>query len=451
MVRRLRCWWTLGALAIALAVAAAACGDGDEEIPPAQASPTEGDRPSAVASPTTPAAGELVTPADVLRKDPNVTKTAEIEWGWMFELTGPPQIQVFGEVTGDGVKFAVDEINEAGGFQVGDTIYTIELLEHDTRSDVANTVAIATQLVRDDKVNVIWGPAALGEPEATQITQPNQVLHFCACQDRESTSLTSVEQAQGDSRWAFQTLPAVSGFFLQGALNTKEEFPEFTTVAMLCINTEIGQSVCGFYEEAYAAAGFELVGRENFPPGTTDYSPFLTRVRAEEPDILLNFDDAAAQINLLRQALELDVGKALNTSLTPDLLEPLLGPGVLDKIFLSGGIPRQAAQPTSQAAADYFERYADWKGGDLPPASFVSLLSYDFVYMLVAAMQQAGTVEDTTAISEVLETLHFSGAAEDDVFFDERHIAVMGSDDCTVIRGEADCIHNPPLRDEDGP
>ncbi|MCI0849528.1 MAG: ABC transporter substrate-binding protein, partial [Chloroflexi bacterium] len=105
---------------------------------------------------------------------------------------------------------------------------------------------------------------------------------------------------------------------------------------------------------------------------------------------------------------------------------------------------RQAAQPTSDKAAAYFERYEEFAGGTLPPASFVSLLTYDFVYMVVAAMQQAETVTDSTKIAEALETVHYNGVAEDDIFFDERHIAVMGSDDCTVIEGVAECVHNAP-------
>ncbi|MGB2695067.1 MAG: ABC transporter substrate-binding protein [Dehalococcoidia bacterium] len=449
MIAKQQTWWLVAMLLALLLAAGAACSDNknnggsDEDTPVPSA--TE-DVSAGTVEPS-----EIVTRDDVLHKDPGVTKTAEVDWGWLFELTGPPQIQVFGQVTGDGVKLAVDEINKdctsegICGFQVGDTIYKINLIDSDTQSDVARTVSLTTKLIRDDHVKVIWGPATLGEAEATQLTQPNKVLHLCPCQDREHTSLDTFEKAAGESHWEFQTLPAISRYFLQGAQGTREDFPELTKVAILCINTEIGQSVCGFYEDAYREAGFEIVGREEFPPGTTDYTPFLTRLRSKQPDILLNFDDAAAQINLLLQAIDLDVGEALQTSLTPDLLNTLLGPDkVRQKIFLAGGIPRQAAQPTSQAAADYFERYQAFSGGELPPASFVSMLTYDFVYMVIASMQQANTVDDTTAIADRLEVLHYAGAAEDDIHFDNRHISVMGSDSCPVIKGVSNCVHDPP-------
>lgn len=452
MVAKRQTWWLVALLLALLLAAGAACSDNKDN---GEDTPVPGATEDASAGTVEPS--EIVTRDEVLHKDPGITKTAEVDWGWLFELTGPPQIQVFGQVTGDGVKLAVDEINKdctsegICGFQVGDTIYKINLIDSDTQSDVARTVSLTTKLIRDDHVKVIWGPATLGEAEATQLTQPNHILHLCPCPDREHASLDTVEKAAGDSHWEFQTLPAISRYFLQGAQSTRKNFPQFTKVAILCINTEIGQSVCGFYEDAYREAGFEMVGREDFPLGTTDYTPFLTRLRSKQPDILLNFDDAAAQINLLLQAIDLDVGEALQTSLTPDLLNTVLGPDkVRQKIFLAGGIPRQAAQPTWPPAAAYFERYKAFSGGELPPASFVSMLTYDFVYMLVASMQQADSVDDTTAIADRLEDIHYAGAAEPDVHFDNRHIAVMGSDSCTVINGRTvtngrpGCVHEDP-------
>jgi ABC-type branched-subunit amino acid transport system substrate-binding protein len=114
----------------------------------------------------------------------------------------------------------------------------------------------------------------------------------------------------------------------------------------------------------------------------------------------------------------------------------------------AGAAPRQGVQPTSQKAADFFARYAAYKGGQdkLPIANFVSLMTYDYAYMVAAAMQQAGTVDDTTAIAKKLETLHYNGVAEDDLFFNSRHLAVHGTEPCIVQTGADDketikCTH----------
>ena len=446
MITRVRFWLFL-ALLIVATMAAAACGDGsgttDEDgTPPATAA--DDATPSDV---TPPPAGEIITIEDILAKDGTATKTAEVEWGFMFELSGP--LAGFGEPAGDGVLLAVQEINAAGGFQVGDTIYTIKLIEHDTESNVAKTIDIVTGLVRDNEVNVIFGPASIGDAEVTQRTQPRQILNICPCPEREITSLASVEKMEADARWAFQTLAAPSKFLPPGARNTAEEHPEFETFATICLSTQIGEAFCQFFEDAYSEAGFQHVGgRKSVPIGTSDFNPVLTSLRGDNPDIILNFVDAGvAQFNLLKQSWQLDVGQFyIGVAVPLDLFEALVGDGIRDKIVSAGAAPRTHAQFTSEKSRVFFEDiYTPFlEGGNLPFGAFAALMTYDPVYMLVAAMQRAGTVVDTTEIAEAMEQIHFSGFGEDDLFFDERHVIVTGNDTCTIFQGEMECVHVPP-------
>ena len=441
MIKREKAWLMLATLIVALLVGAAACNEDKKEAPPATepgASPTTGGTPQTT--------GEVLTIENILQKDPTVTKREEIVWGYMFEDSGA--LQGFGDPAGDGIEMAVQEINDAGGFQVGDTIYTIRLAKRDTRSDVANTVAVATELVLDENVKVIWGPASVGDPESTQITQQARILHLCPCPQRELTSLSSAEQVRDESRWAFQTLPAPSKFLPPGARDTAREYPEFDTFATICANSETGKTFCQFFEDAYTAAGFEHVGQELFPPETADFSPFLTKLKGNDPDIILNFVDAGPeQFLLLRQSWQLDLGEFyIGVELPYDLFESLVGgPGIRDKIVSVGAAPRGHAQYTSEKARVFFEeKYKGFTGGNLPPAAFAALLTYDPAYMLVAAMQRAGTVDDTDKIAAALEEVHFNGFGEDDMYFDERHIMVSGNDSCQVYQGQMDCVHHPP-------
>ena len=441
MLKRPRVWWILLALVTAVFLVGAACGEDEDEGDGGEdQTPT-----TAPAETGTPAvSGEIITAEDILRTDPGVTKTAELEWGFLFELSGGLYAG-FGVPTGDGVKLAVKEINDAGGFQVGDTIYTIKLVERDTHSDVAQTVAATQELVQDVGVNVIWGPATVGETEATQITQPAKVLHLCPCQQREIVALNTVEKAEGESHWAFQTLLPFSLLIGQGARNFVEDYPDFHTMAILCENSQSSRDVCGRTRVAYEAVGVEVVGEEYFPPETADYSPFLTKMKEGDPDYLFNFSsDPLSGPQIVRKALELGVGRLHLVTVPADIVESLVGRPLTVPVT-TGAVGRQSVQPTSQEAADYYERYKAFKGGELPFASFVSLLTYDFAYMLAAAMQQAGTVEDTTAIADALETLHYDGVAENDLFFNPRHLAVLGTEPCTVETGKPIvCEHIPP-------
>ena len=443
MFSRPRLGWILIALALLISVAAVACSSDDN------GTVSTDNTPAAVDATPTPYTGTIVTPEDVIRKDGSATKTAVVDWGFMFELSGPAEVIGFGQPTSDGVKLAVKEINDAGGFQVGDTVYTIHLIEEDTRSDVAQTIAVAQKLVQDDKVKVIFGPATLGETQATTITQQAQVLHLCPCQEREQHALSSVEKAHGESQWAFQTLLPFSLLVSQGARNFHTEWPDLRTMAFICQNTQTGHDICGRTRDAYAAQGVEIIGDiQYFPVGTTDYKPFLTALKAQGAiDFLYNYDNPINTATIVRQALELDVGKLHLVTVPATLVRALVGRPLTVPVS-AGAAPRQGVQPTSQKAAGFFARYAAYKGGQdkLPIANFVSLMTYDYAYMVAAAMQQAGTVDDTTAIVGKLETLHYDGVAEDDLFFNSRHLAVHGTEPCIVQTGADDketieCTH----------
>lgn len=446
MLKPVRAWWALAIVVAGMVVLTSACGDDNGNGGNGTPEPVDTEEARPTLTPVPPES--IISPEQVLEKDPGVTKHEELEWGWMFELTGPPQVSGFGIPTGDGVRLAVKEINEAGGFQVGDTIYTIKLLEHDTQSNVDRTLAVARELINDNDVNVIFGPATLGEPQVTPFTQQNQVIHMCPCQEREQGALDSIEKAHDESQWAFQTLLPFSLLIGQGAQNFRTEYPDLHSMALICQDSATGRNICDETKAQYAAAGVEIIGDiEYFPIGTTDYRPYLTRLQSGDPDYVFNYDDPLSTVEIVKQALQLGVGRLHLVTIPAHLVQPLIG-FEFDVPISAGAAPRNQVQPTSEEVGEYFERYREFIGADLPPAGFVSLMTYDYAYMIAAAMQQAGTVEDTTAIAKALETLHYNGVAEDDLYFNSGHFAVHGTEPCTVRYNQPDaiieCQHNAP-------
>jgi branched-chain amino acid transport system substrate-binding protein len=440
-MRRVHGWQLVLVFGVAL-LSAFGCNDkGGNDASEPTSTPEVSSTDTGTAAPV-----EVLTVDQILRKDPGVTKREEVTWGAMFEQTGA--LAGFGAPVRDGLLMAVQEINAAGGFQVGDTIYTIKLAEKDTRSDVPQALAVTQELIQDDGVKIIWGPAAVGDPETTRLSQQAGVIHICPCPGREVTSLTSVEDVQKNAPYAFQTIAAPSKFLAPGARNTKAAYPQFTTFATICANSETGKAFCKFFTDAYEAAGFEKVGEELVPAQTTDFNPYLTSLKQRDPDLILNFFDAGTeQFTLLKQSWQLDVGEYyIGVELPYDLWETLVGgSGIRDKIVSVGAAPRGHAQYTGNARVFFEEKYRPFHGGgDLPPAAFAALLTYDPAYMLIAAMQQAGTVDDVGAIAAALEQVHFKGFGEDDMFFDKRHIMVTGNDSCLVYQGQMNCVHNPP-------
>ena len=84
-----------------------------------------------------------------------------VKVGWLSSLTGPLSSAAIAE--NQGVQFAVDEINAAGGIKGR----KLELLTRDTAGDPTKAVNFAQQLVFSDKVQFIIGPVNSGESLAT--------------------------------------------------------------------------------------------------------------------------------------------------------------------------------------------------------------------------------------------------------------------------------------------
>ena len=81
----------------------------------------------------------------------NVVKIGQIE-----AQTGPNAI--YGWMSSQGAPIAVDEINKAGGFKVGDATYKLELIARDTRGDPKEAAVQLKQLLEQDKVKFVFGP-----------------------------------------------------------------------------------------------------------------------------------------------------------------------------------------------------------------------------------------------------------------------------------------------------
>src|ERR1700722_2995032 len=92
---------------------------------------------------------------------PALAQSGPILIGWLAALTGPSSAPAIG--FDRGVKFAVEEINAAGGVKGR----RIEIVTRDTQGDPTKAVNAAQDMIGRQKVNAIWGPTNSGEALAT--------------------------------------------------------------------------------------------------------------------------------------------------------------------------------------------------------------------------------------------------------------------------------------------
>ncbi|MDE2892349.1 MAG: ABC transporter substrate-binding protein [Chloroflexota bacterium] len=448
-------WRWMGVVGAALAVlvlgfALAACGDDEDEQPAAaqaqpqqeqQAQPQAQEQQAQPQPQPQPQAQQEEAPA-----------TGVVRIGSVQPLSGGG-LAFYGKSEEVGLLLAVQQINEAGGFVVGDTTYTIEVVARDTRSDDAIGIAAVQELIRDEGIKIIFGPIPHGIGlAASELTQPEKVLHLMSLSILTSEGgVLNPETSQTTHKWLFQIEPSEltrSTITAAGVLELLGA-EEGDTSVIIATDDPSGQFLGRFYNGVLTALGQKTHPVVFYPPGTTDFTPFLTRLKGLEPDWMHNWYIAADSVLIAEQALELEVARGYMVF--------GVDPGWWEENF-PGGIDNEApivlacinlcrAIHSSERSKAHYEAVNEFECGNPDgcspaPLTDITLWQYDYVFMLVEAMKKAGTVDDTTAIANALEGITIDGVLSSTLTMDpEWHRVAHGYDTCRVQLGEISCTN----------
>lgn len=367
--------------------------------------------------------GSLAAAAPVQAQE--VVKLGQIE-----ALTGATA--TYGWMSAQGTKVAVEQINARGGFDVGGKKYKIELLQMDTRGE-PREATVQFRKMMEDKVRFVFGPFLTNiynaiEPIAVQ--NNGKFLLFAGA--------TSAHHALGkpDHDFLLRTWnwdAGQSGFgklmvdYLK-KIGTKK-------VAMLFQNDAFGKTAVDIYTGLMKEAGIELQV-ELFEPGTKDFSAALAKLSQWKPDILFPGYSDAVLYDIVRQSTESGFGNRFF------LVRGSIGPALKNKDAIADYIayvPKyfEEAEKNNDKVKAFIASYKKVHNRDFPydQAPLCSSSCYDHVYMLVQAMQTAGTVEDVAKIRQALLAMTYDGLWK--IRYDQTGEAVFGFDVVHVRKGGA--------------
>ena len=315
---------------------------------------------------------------------------------------------IYGWMGSQGVPMAVDEINKAGGFKVGDKTYKIELISLDTRGDPKEATIQLKRLLEQDQARFVYGPFLSNVfvtvlPYAKQFNGKfllmggaTRMHDFVGTPDHDFVIRT----------WNWDAGPNGFGERMVDYL-IKTAGPK--KIAMLFQNDQGGKVLGEIYEPLFKAKGIETV-TEYFEPGTKDFTPVLAKLAAFKADYLFPGYSDAPLFDIVRQATE---GNFIRKFF---LVRGSLGPGMKSKDGIEDYIvyvPKyfEEAEKTSPKVKQFVEAYKAFYKRDFPydQAPLCSSSCYDHVYMLVAAMQKAGTVDDVAKVRAALLSSTHSG------------------------------------------
>jgi branched-chain amino acid transport system substrate-binding protein len=233
-----------------------------------------------------------------------------VKIGMIDPLTGAYAAPAGNEVMG--AKLAVEQINAKGGI-LG---RPIDLLVEDSANDVGTGVQKARKLIERDEVNFIIGDVNSGIALAiSQVTNEKKMLHIvsgghtdgitgkdckwnvyrvCNTTRMEANSVCDILFSKYGKKWHFITPDYSFGHTLQaaGAANLEK-------------------------------LGGTMTGNELTPVGTTDFSAYLIKARAANPDVLLVLVQGSDMVNCLKQVAQFGINKQIHVAGLQQELESL--------------------------------------------------------------------------------------------------------------------------------
>jgi len=233
-----------------------------------------------------------------------------IRIGMVDPLTGVYAAVAQNEVIG--AKFAVEQINAKGGVMGR----PLELLVEDSANDVGTGVQKTRKLIERDNVQFIIGDVNSGVAQAmAQVTNEKKVLHVvsgghtdgitgkdckwnvyrvCNTTRAEANSVSELLFKNYGKKWHFITPDYAFGHTLQQAAAANLQ-----------------------------KLGGTITGNELAPLGTADFSAYLIKARAANPDVLLVLPQGSDMVNCLKQIAQFGIDKQIHVAGLQQELESL--------------------------------------------------------------------------------------------------------------------------------
>jgi len=290
----------------------------------------------------------------------------------------------WGLAAAEATRILAQEINDQGGLAVGAQTYQVEVIAYDDQYKAADAVTAYNRLINQDGVKfvVIMGSAATMALK-TQV-EDEQVVTLTA-----SYTGKALDQ---NSHYMIRLYSSPDDY-LGSFVEWMRDNVQGKRIVILNPNDETGWDQTQLATRIFTDNGFEVLGNELFERVQKDFQPMLTKVIAMRPEIIeLGGTSPATAGLIIRQARELGYDK---------LFSKTGGAGPKD-IVASAGV--QAAEGTinmlyaDPANAGYQRLVAAYRKNRGQDPNEILVPFYDGAAVLLKAIQQAGTVDDTAKV-----------------------------------------------------
>ncbi|KAA0256112.1 MAG: ethanolamine utilization protein EutJ [Acidobacteria bacterium] len=307
--------------------------------------------------------------------------TPDIGVGLLAELTG--ELAAVGQSCKNGAELAAFDVNEGGGFRVGEEIHGIRLVVEDTASRPAAAAEAAQRLIADPKIVALIGPSAsLGALPVAAVAESSKILMISPWSTHPSLTL---DATTGQPRRYVYRACYTDDFQARFLARFAIDYERTKNAAILYeSNSEAPKTQAELFKKEFEALGGSVVAFEAYETGTKDFAALMKKVVEAKPEIVFlpnYYTDVAVQLKQGREA-GLKVPFLGSDNWNAEQLLKLAPKEVEGSFFPGHYFPGARVDAVAKFVTTYKHRF----GHD---PDDVAALAYDSVVLLTRAMEAA--------------------------------------------------------------
>lgn len=331
-----------------------------------------------------------------------------IKIGAIYPMTGRPGL--YGLDSVDAAEMAIEEINSKGGVAG----YKLELLNTDSKLKPDYSVRVAKRYIDDEKVHFLFGVVSSAVGLAvTEVSKQNKKIFIGT--DHASTRLTADALQPYYFRVSNNTFQSMAA----GALYLKElrETKPWETIAYIGPDYAYGHDQweeLKFNLDRFGVK-YKVVG-EYWPKlSAPDYTPFITSIMKDKPDILVSGFWGGDTVAFIKQAQPYGLFEK-TLYVHPDAggnYELMSATGAELPLGLVLGARHHLNWPETEQNKKYVENFFK-RTGRFP--SYAAEGAYAGIYAIAQAVEKVGNPNDTEALVKALEGMKIKLPEDPDGF-----------------------------------
>jgi len=353
-----------------------------------------------------------------------------------------PRASAYGQNGERGMMLAAEEINATGGVNVGGVMRPLKLEIIDSRDEepgvpTSEVLLAIEKLILQKKADVIAGGPCMSEcgMAAMDIYARYKTIDIVSIGCYTPSWDKKFAEKPDKYKYSFRESGSVM-WYIKEALDLLQKIKNehgFNKMFISIDDSLMCRGAAGIVEKLAKKNGWEIVGMDKHPIGTTDYSVALSECKKSGAQVLFMWAYSPETSILLKQWADMEVPALpigfIGAAEDPGFWEATKGKGAYTIVTLSetGNVPSNVT-PKGMAFYNAFE-----KRWGVPPRSTGCVSAYEALYVLKDAIERAGTL-DKGALIAALEKTNLP-AVRGTIRFDKNHQIIYGYDPKTSVLG----------------